>query len=236
MERPRIVAFDFGETLARYDGTRLNWSEHYDFALARVARCCEIQPSAAQLQDAKDVLTRYNTRVVPRVHEVSSDAIMAEIFAAWQLEPDDRLDAATEAFFAYFRRGLQVYPDTVAALVKLRRRGFALAVLTDVAYGMPRRFVEQDLAQAGVLELLDCLLTSLDVGRRKPDPAGLLELAAFFASRPAQLAYVGNEPKDMEAAMRAGALPILVDRLGSTHADERVTTIRSLAEIEPALG
>jgi putative hydrolase of the HAD superfamily len=234
VDHARIIAFDFGETLARYEGTGLNWSQHYGAALAQVAARCGLQLSPVGVEDAKSVLTRYNTRVTPREHEVPGSVIMAEIFAAWQLDANELLDAASDAFFGYFRRALHVYADTLPALERLRRQGFALAVFTDVPYGMPKRFVEEDLARTGVLHLLDCFLTSVEVGRRKPDPTGLLQLAEFFSSPPARVAYVGNEPKDTEAAIRAGMRPILVDRVGNAPNDG-VTTIRSLVEVERVL-
>jgi putative hydrolase of the HAD superfamily len=235
VEHARVIAFDFGETLAHYEGTALNWSEHYGAALERVTARCGFQLSPLGVDDAKGVLTRYNTRVTPREREVSCSVIMAEIFAAWQLDANELLDTASDAFFGYFRRALHVYQDTLPALERLRRRGFSLAVFTDVPYGMPKRFVEEDLARAGVLHLLDCLLTSVDVGRRKPDPAGLVQLAEFFSSPPARVAYVGNEPKDVEAAIRAGMRPILIDRTGGAHAHDGVTAIRSLVEVEHVL-
>jgi putative hydrolase of the HAD superfamily len=73
-----------------------------------------------------------------------------------------------------------VYPDTLPALESLRRHGYSLGVLTDVPYGMPKRFIEEDLARADLLRLFDYVLTSTEAGRRKPHPGGLLQLAAHF--------------------------------------------------------
>jgi putative hydrolase of the HAD superfamily len=236
MARPRTIAFDFGETLAYYEGAGLNWAEHYDSALTQVATRCGQHLTSSQLQDAKHVLARYNTRLAPREYEVPSTTVFAEILATWQLESIELIDTAIDAFFGYFRRSLRVYPDTLPALENLRRHGHSLGVLTDVPYGMPKRFIEEDLARAGLLQLFDYVLTSTEAGRRKPHPDGLLQLAAHFRAACDEVVYVGNEPKDMEAARQAGMLPIFVDREGTSSLSNGLRTVRSLGELAQVLG
>ncbi|MDB4989262.1 MAG: hypothetical protein JWN04_4440 [Myxococcaceae bacterium] len=228
------VVFDFGDTLAEYQGMTLNWSAHYERALLRVAEECALQLAPQQLGEATHVLTCYNTRSTPREHEVSAHVILAEVLDVWGA-PSELAAAAVRAFFDYFRSSLTAYADAAPALHRLRARGIPIGVLTDVAYGMPRSFIEEDLERAGLLPLIDHFLTSLDVGLRKPSPRGLSLLAQRFGCRPEQVAFVGNEPKDVELALRAGAVPVMLDRASVAQERAGVKKIGSLEELDAAL-
>jgi putative hydrolase of the HAD superfamily len=80
---------------------------------------------------------------------------------------------------------------------------------------MPRAFVERDIAGAGITGVFDVLLTSAEVGVRKPEPTGYHELAKRLKVAPAEMLYVGNEAKDVIGARNAGALSAFLDRDGS---------------------
>lgn len=49
-----------------------------------------------------------------------------------------------------------------------RAQGMSVGVFTDVRYGMPRDLVDEDLRLPGIAGLIDVVLTSRDVGFRKP--------------------------------------------------------------------
>ncbi|HEX5657702.1 MAG TPA: HAD family hydrolase, partial [Polyangiales bacterium] len=162
---------------------------------------------------------------------VAAHTIMTEVLAAWGAAQPEQLEVAIESFFDYFRHSLRTYPDTLPALRALRDRGLPIAVLTDVPYGMPRRFIEADLTRAGLLPYVDYYLTSLDVGFRKPNPRGLLQIAKHFHLTPADFIAVGNEPKDITAAQAAGMSPVLIDRDGTATPAPGVQRIATLAEL-----
>ena len=162
------IGFDLGETLLTYAGTPLNWSALYPAALAQVASHCQIDPTAAQLTHAGAILSRYNTRLNPRQEEITAAALFREILESWALAPAPHLPTAMAAFFGFFQQRMTPYPEAAATLRQLRERGIRIGVLTDVPYGMPRDFVLHDLAGAGLTALIDVVLTSTDVGWRKP--------------------------------------------------------------------
>ena len=139
--------------------------------------------------------------------------------------------AAAQAFFSVFRQRLRVFPDTVPALETLRRRGAKIAVFTDVPYGMPRSLVLADIRQTGLEPLLDLVVTSNEVGFRKPSPETLLHVAREFSCEPRGLIYVGNERKDVEVAKAVGCRAILVARSGVPPVWGQERTILSLLEL-----
>lgn len=232
----RAVGFDLGDTLLFYRDTPMSWVVMYPDALAAVAKSCKAEPAIEQLSRAKEILTQHNTRVVPRTHEVPAETIFTLILEAWAVDPRNHLDAAIEAYFTFFQQRMSAYPETVEVLQTLRAKGIPTGILTDVAYGMPRTFVQRDISGAGITDWFDVLLTSVEVGVRKPEPAGYRELAKRLNVEPKQMLYIGNEPKDVIGAKQAGACAVFLDRdnSGADHGqDFTISTLGEACEILP---
>jgi putative hydrolase of the HAD superfamily len=227
----RAIGFDLGETLIFYQGTPLSWVALYPDALGRVAEVCGVAPAPEQFAAAAQVLARYNTRLVPRSYEVPAEEILSLVLCSWGLEATSCLSAAIEAFFSFFQQRLSAYPDTLPALTLLRERRTPVGILTDVPYGMPRALVQRDLDGAGLSGLFDVLLTSVEVGVRKPEPAGYLALAERLGVAPQEMLYVGNEPKDVIGAGRAGVTAVFLDRAGDGSHHGQQFTISTLSNI-----
>ena len=224
------IGFDLGETLLTYADTPLNWASLYPAALKHVGSKLGIVPREAELTESIRVLSRYNTRLHPRREEVAAEKIFHEALASWNLPPHG-LEVAIAAFFAFFQQRVVPYPEAVAVLSELRARGIRTGVLTDVPYGMPRAFVERDLREAGILSLVDVLVTSVEIGWRKPEPAGFHALVAKLQIDVGELWFVGNEQKDVTGALAAQAHPILVDRENLQPRWGEAHRIRDLREV-----
>lgn len=205
----RGVVFDVGQTLVEYRKP-LNWSGLYQPALERTAEACGHHAvSEAEYGAARAVLSKYNTRTNPRDHEVSSEVIFRELLAALRWPMED-LDPAREAFYGFFRREAFPFPEAEEALGALVRRGLLLGTLSDAAYGMDDRFILEDIAP--LLPYIQYPHTSHTSGFRKPSKEGLLLLAREMGLEPRELAFVGDEGKDMLCARNAGVRGILADR------------------------
>jgi len=233
MQSLKAIGFDLGETLIHYAGLPLNWQGLYGQALARVAEACGHPITEADIRVGEAILGRYNTRLHPRLQEVTAGHIFAEVLAAWGFPTVGGCDQVEDAFFGFFQQAYAAYPDTHPALQALQNQGIKVGVLTDAPYGMPRRFVERDLAP--IAEHLDATLTSVEIGHRKPHPSGYLALAERLGVEPSDVAYVGNEEKDIVGANVAGMFSVLIDRTGS-GADfgqkRTITSLRELAELK----
>jgi HAD superfamily hydrolase (TIGR01549 family) len=116
--------------------------------------------------------------------------------------------------------------STAPVLRELKRRGFALGIVSN-ADGR----LESSFAQAGLTEHFDFFIDSFVVGVEKPDPA-IFHLALDRAGIPPhEAAHVGDiYTVDVLGARRAGLLPILYDP-ADTHADADCLRIRHLAEL-----
>ncbi|CAN5838021.1 hypothetical protein BH23ACT2_BH23ACT2_15840 [soil metagenome] len=86
----------------------------------------------------------------------------------------------------------------------LRAAGLALGAVTDTAT-MTERDVRALLAADGVSDLLGALVTSVDIGAAKPNPAGIAEvLRRLDLDDPRRVLFVGDSEVDRGAAEAAG--------------------------------
>ncbi len=226
---PKAIGFDLGETLIHYVGLPLNWQALYPEALARVSEACSHPVTDAEMKAGQGVLAHYNTRLYPRVEEVTAERILREVLTEWGLSTAADTNRIEDVFFGFFQQTYAVYPDTTAALKELRNAGIKIGVLTDVPYGMPRRFVDRDLVP--IADNIDATLTSVEANCRKPHPSGYLALAQRLGSEPCDMVYVGNEEKDIIGANEAGLFSVLIDRNGSGTDFGQDKTISSLEEL-----
>jgi HAD superfamily hydrolase (TIGR01509 family) len=122
--------------------------------------------------------------------------------------PGDRLDEANELWHASYATAPDVvtFPGVAAALAGLRNAGAGLGIVT----AGHREIVLPQLEATGLAELLPVRVFGDDLDVHKPDPAPLrLALSKLgLAERPADAAYVGDAPTDMQMAVAVGVRPI----------------------------
>jgi HAD superfamily hydrolase (TIGR01509 family) len=118
----------------------------------------------------------------------------------------------------------------VETVNELRRRGFAIGVLTRNA----RRWTNVVLKRHGLT--VDGLRTRED-GAIKPDPAGVLELCRRFRANPAESWMIGDHAFDIKAGSQAGLKTVLMIGRGPTppFADQADHVIRSLRELQKVI-
>lgn len=230
--KAKAIGFDFGETLIYYRGTPLSWKSLYPDALTCVAHGCNYMATSECVNNASLILEEYNTRINPRTTEVSSDIIIGRVLESWGLSTSQHLNSATQHFFSFFQQQAAIYDDSLNVLKTLKRKDIKTGILTDVPYGMKKELVERDLDSVGILgHYIDMLLTSVDVGHRKPEPTGYIYLAQGLGVEPCEMIYVGNERKDIEGANAAGVYSVLIAREGQTHEWGQQKSIKSLHEV-----
>lgn len=223
----KVVAFDIGHTLVKYDNP-LNWASLYRPALCKAAASCNMDLSEGMIASAVTILSKYNTRQNYRELEVTSDSIFHEIVAAWSC-PDANLHAIKSGFYSFFQANAHPYPEVLQTLKELKNRGIKIAVLTDVAYGMDNEFSLKDIAMLS--GSIDFILTSVDVGYRKPNQKGYLKIIEHFGVLPNEMLYVGDEEKDITGANSIGAISVLINRGDSGKAFNQDFTISSLDKL-----
>jgi phosphoglycolate phosphatase-like HAD superfamily hydrolase len=112
--------------------------------------------------------------------------------------------------FAYFMaevdrtERLEVLPHVPETLAELKRRGYATGVVTSRP-GDPQRLIEK-LAMVGLASHLDHVVTQTtsSVTQLLDKTESLRRTATRAAAHPRACVYVGDEPRDIMAAVQAG--------------------------------
>ncbi|HXF98399.1 MAG TPA: HAD-IA family hydrolase [Gaiellaceae bacterium] len=148
---------------------------------------------------------------------VGGQGLVAQMRA---LDPE-RVDDLVEAYRVHndpLHETLQAFEGMLAVLPRLRAEGRRLGVVT----AKRRRTVRLAFARFPELESqFDAVVTYEDTERHKPDPDPLLAALERLDARPAEAAYVGDSPFDIQAAKAAGAFAVAVG-WGGIHSDERL--------------
>jgi putative hydrolase of the HAD superfamily len=120
------------------------------------------------------------------------------------------------------------YSDVEPALRELRERETTVVIASNWDCSLP-----EWLAPTGILELVDGVVTSAEVGAAKPSPRVFERALAIAGVEPAEALHVGDKvDNDIEGAAAAAVRGVLLQREGDPPA--RVESIRSLGEL-PAL-
>lgn len=225
--KTKAVIFDIGQTLAYYP-IPLNWSSLYRPAFESIAEKNGLSFSETEYLHAGAVLAKYNTRINPREREVTSDMVFSEIFDGLSV-PMEYMDAVKRDFYSYFRTDVKIYNDVPDTLKAIRRKGIAIGTLSDVAYGMDNCYALADIEE--ILDLIDIPFTSNDVGFRKPCRKGLDMLAEKIGISTSEMMFVGDEKKDIECAVNAGAVAVLINRTDEHKDFGQKHTLKTLTEL-----
>jgi putative hydrolase of the HAD superfamily len=148
-------------------------------------------------------------------HEGRDQASLAELRGrcAAVLSRELGREISVETMMSAIR--FRAFPDASPALAELRGLGLSLVCVSNWDASLP-----DVLARCGLANALDGVVTSAEVGARKPDPAifaPALELARCSAE---EALYVGDTPaEDLEAARAAGIRALLIDRDGGADID-----------------
>ncbi|MWB98361.1 HAD family hydrolase [Agromyces seonyuensis] len=128
----------------------------------------------------------------------------------------------------------RLYDDAIPLLRRARERGVRVAVLTN-GPGVSQRAKAE---HAGLLEYVDAVVVSGDVGSAKPDPGCYAAALRILGAEPAGAAHVGDLLSvDVAGALAAGIGAVWLNRAGAPGdgAIRPDLEVRSLREVEALL-
>lgn len=132
--------------------------------------------------------------------------------------------ALTEALLASLR--FRAFDDVPGALIALRRQGQRLVVVSNWDVSL-----HDVLDRLGLAPRLDGVLTSAEVGARKPAPEIFRHALSLAGVDGSAAIHVGDSVKeDVAGALAAGIEPVLLRRNGRADA-AGIRVITSLAEL-----
>jgi HAD superfamily hydrolase (TIGR01509 family) len=136
--------------------------------------------------------------------EIDISAVLVDSFARQGVELTDDdirlfLRAAQDVWSSYYR----LAASTHALLEALRGRGLKLALVSNTA--SPEWLLEPILERQGLVERLDAIVLSSEVGRRKPHPAIFERALEELGVAAGQAVFVGDRLEaDILGASRVG--------------------------------
>jgi len=204
----KSICFDLGDTLIN-SGHPLSWSSNYKKALGKGFLSINKLSTDYDLNNCLKILTKYNTRENPREIEISSDKIFNEIKDILGINSSKK-DTFENEFFEYFLQSSELYDDVEEVLVDIKNCNIKTGILTDVPYGRKKGFIADDVEV--INKNIDIILSSVDIGFRKPNITGYLILAEKLETNVNEMIYVGNEEKDIIGANNAGIVSVLINR------------------------
>ncbi len=225
----KAIGFDLGRTLVGDENIPLSWKSLYKEALIDALHRCNSNVDDNKIAIGEEILLKYNTRTNYREIEISSNVIFSEILGKWEMNTEANLAIVKEAFFSYFQRNVKLYEDTTSTLKTLKEKGIKVGILTDVPYGMEKKLVLADIEK--FKEYVDIVLTSVEVGYRKPNKRGFIQLSKELGVDSNEMIYVGDEEKDIIGANNLGIYSILINRTDNYIEYGQKKTIKKLNEL-----
>lgn len=114
-----------------------------------------------------------------------------------------------DAFLRRYREGIAVrtvlFPGIGELLVELEAAGYPWGIVTNKI----SQLTEPLLDELGLKARTACVVSGDTAARPKPHPDPLLHASALLKCRPAQIVYVGDDQRDVEAGRGAGTATVV---------------------------
>jgi phosphoglycolate phosphatase len=157
------------------------------------------------------------------VREMVSSGAGTLVRQGFALQQDDvLLQPLLEEFLQMYDQHIpqtqaSLFEDIDVLIAQLHADGIPWAIMTNKA----RRFSAPLLKHFESFNTCAALVCPDDVGAGKPDPLGILSICKQLALVPEQTIYVGDHPRDIEAAKNAG-MPGIAVRWGYLPPDHAI--------------
>jgi HAD superfamily hydrolase (TIGR01509 family) len=229
------VLFDYGQTLVTFEYPRAqilevlrNFRPTIEEALRGPA-----PPAEALLEDVLMPLERHVT-------STSEDEVdwLDEYRAAWEGAgvplPDGLLYEILDAEQQCWDRIVAIDPAGLDVLARLRDRGIRRAVCSNAPF--PPEMMRRQVESNGIAALVDGVVFSSAVGRRKPAPEMYRAALEAIDVTPERALFVGNRVReDYEGPLAFGMRALICTAHNSEPTPRGVPTIKSLSELPAQL-
>lgn len=184
--KPKALAFDF-------DGTIVDSVDYMASTWIQLAQSVGIDPHV----DVRELVGMTGSQIA-RILAGGDEALIARIVATRRQYFDvDR-----------YIKNVKLFPESASVLAELKQSGRRMALASSTTTGRI-----QTMATAfGVDRCFDVVVGGDEVARSKPAPDLIKEAAKRLNVSANALAYVGDTRYDVEAAIKAKAMAVLVFR------------------------
>jgi putative hydrolase of the HAD superfamily len=150
--------------------------------------------------------------------ELPPNRVWSEFFLKDFAIPGEKLKPCAEKLCYLFdaeRRELRPRPDLRETVLALKDMGIKLGVISNI---LSAAFVHERLKLYGIADFMDCVVTSVETGVRKPDKRIFHIGAERLGLPPASCAYIGDRiSRDVIGARSAGMGMVVLIRWAASE-------------------
>jgi putative hydrolase of the HAD superfamily len=220
----KAVVFDLGHTLIDYYN---NWEAPEMRAIERsyklaVDNGCEAEAGKFQ-SDLRKMLVQGRERKEKELVEIPLYQVLDAVYQRSGCEvTDEMLVEGMDIFYGVLVEDRRLVPGTVEMLEMVKERGYAIGLVSDVAWGLPSDYPQRDMEYFRLTEYFDDLVFSTDVGLRKPHPKMFKIALSNLGAEASGSLFVGNSLQcDVKGALGVGMTAVL-KRSGYYQPDDSI--------------
>jgi HAD superfamily hydrolase (TIGR01509 family) len=233
MRMPPVTAvvFDYGRTLVTFDYPKAELAEVVERFRPAIAEATGV-PAPAVDDIVSDVLVPLEAVVDdPAEDEVEYLEIFA---AAWRRAgltlPRELLYEILDAEQQVWDRAACIAPDAIPLLEWLAARGYRRAICSNAPF--PGEMMRRQVVHNGLAALVDAVVFSSEIGRRKPAPQMYGAALDAIDVRPEQALFVGDRVReDYDGPRALGMRAVICTAYAVDRPGPDVPTIESLREV-----
>jgi len=225
------VLFDYGQTLVTFAYPKAELLE----VIGNFRPTIE-EVLGASAPPAEVILEQVFMPLEQFVSSESEDEIdwLEATRASWERAglslPDGLLYEIVDAEQMCWDRIVKVDPDALQVLSLMRARGVKLGICSNAPF--PPEMMRRQVASNGIGELMDGIVFSSMVGRRKPAPEIYHAALDAIGIAPERVLFVGNRPReDYEGPRSLGMQAVLYTAHNSEPAPSGIRSIVRLSEL-----
>lgn len=144
--------------------------------------------------------------------------------------PDPLLHDILDAEQRCWDRAVRVDPDAPGLLTALGRRGIKRGICSNAPF--PAEMMRRQVETNGITELVDGIVFSSEVGKRKPSPELYRAALDAIGTTPERTLFVGDRAReDYEGPRAAGMRAVVVTAHAEEQPPDGVPSIKRLSEV-----
>ena len=233
--RTQAVLFDYGLTLVAFEFPRECLLASLEGFRDEIAAATGAPAPLAEALVSK-VLEPIEDRL-PDLGEDEVDylALYADAWRAAGLQlSGDLLYRILDAEQGCWDRAVRPAPGLFEALGPLRAAGLKLAICSNAPF--PPELMRRQVEALGIAALMDAVVFSSEIGRRKPAPELYLAALERLGVAPAAALFVGDRPReDYQGPRRLGMRAVLCSALAREPIPAGLPVIDSLGQLQAYL-
>ena len=225
------VLFDYGQTLVTFAYPKAELLEVIRHFLPTIEEAL-----AAPAPPAEAILEQVFTPLEEFVSSEGEDEVdwLEATRASWERAglalPDGLLYEIVDAEQMCWDRIVDVDPDAVPVLSALRSRGIRRGICSNAPF--PPEMMRRQVATNGIGELMDGIVFSSMVGRRKPAPEMYRAALDAIGIEPERVLFVGNRVReDYEGPRSLGMQAVICTAHNPEPSPDRVLSIARLRDL-----